>query len=72
MLTEYALKGSEQAFRKLTACYVNLVFATAVRLLDGDTHRAEDVVQTVFLDLARMAKTLPAEVMLGGWLHRRT
>src|SRR5580765_6620152 len=72
LLADYATNGSEEAFRELTACYVNLVYATAVRLLDGDTHRAEDVVQTVFGDLARLAATLSADVMLGGWLHRRT
>ena len=71
LLADYATNGSEEAFRELTACYVNLVYATAVRLLDGDTHRAEDVVQTVFGDLGRLAATLSSDVMLGGWLHRR-
>jgi RNA polymerase sigma factor (sigma-70 family) len=72
LLAEYVTKGSEPAFRELVAGYINLVHATAVRLVDGDTHRAEDVVQTVFSDLARLAGTLSPEVMLGGWLHRRT
>jgi len=71
LLTEYAENGCEQSFRELTARYVNLVYSTAVRLMDGDTHRAEDVVQTVFMDLARLAGTLSPDVMLGGWLHRR-
>src|SRR3954468_17041345 len=72
LLTEFAKDGSEQAFRELTARFINLVYGTAVRLMDGDTHRAEDVVQTVFVDLARLSGTLSPEVMLGGWLHRRT
>jgi RNA polymerase sigma factor (sigma-70 family) len=72
LLAEYVTKGSEAAFRELVAGCINLVYATAVRLVDGDTHRAEDVVQTVFSDLARLAGTLSPEVMLGGWLHRRT
>ena len=72
LLAEYATKGSEPAFREVVEGYINLVHATAVRLVDGDTHRAEDVVQTVFSDLARLAGTLSPEVMLGGWLHRRT
>jgi len=38
----------------------------------GDVHRAEDVVQTVFIDLARNARALPPSVLLGGWLHRHT
>jgi RNA polymerase sigma factor (sigma-70 family) len=72
LLTDYAKNGSESAFRELVARYLDLVFSTAVRLVDGDTHRAEDVAQTVFADLARRATTLSPEVMLGGWLHRRT
>ena len=72
LLADYVAHGSEQAFRELVARYVNLVYSTAVRLVNGDTHRAEDVVQTVFADLARLAGRLSPEVMLGGWLHRRT
>jgi len=71
LLTEYAENGCEQSFRELTARYINLVYSTAVRLMDGDTHRAEDVVQTVFIDLARLGGKLSPDVMLGGWLHRR-
>jgi RNA polymerase sigma factor (sigma-70 family) len=40
--------------------------------VNGDTHLAEDVTQTVFVDLALMARALSREVMLGGWLHRHT
>ena len=72
LLADYVANGSEPAFRELVARYVNLVYSTAVRLVNGDTHRAEDVVQTVFADLARLAGTLSRDVMLGGWLHRRT
>jgi RNA polymerase sigma factor (sigma-70 family) len=71
-LAEYARNGSETAFRELVSHYVNLVYSTAVRLVNGDTHLAEDVVQTVFADLARKARRFPANVMLGGWLHRHT
>jgi RNA polymerase sigma factor (sigma-70 family) len=72
LLAQYVASGSEDAFGELAGRYLNLVYSTAVRLVDGDRHRAEDVVQTVFADLARLAKTLSPEVMLGGWLHRRT
>lgn len=71
LLANYA-GGSESAFRDLVTSYVDLVFSTAFRLVDGDRPLAEDVTQTVFLDLARAAKTLPRNSMLGGWLHRHT
>jgi len=72
LLAHYAVSGSEEAFRELVGRYLDLVYSTAVQLVDGDTHCAEDVAQTVFADLARLARKLPAGVMLGGWLHRRT
>ena len=70
LLAQYAATGSETAFRELVACYMDLVYSAAVRLTNGDTHLAEDVTQTVFADLARLARKLSREVMLGGWLHR--
>jgi RNA polymerase sigma factor (sigma-70 family) len=72
LLAEYAKNGSESAFRELVTRYVNLVYSTALRLVAGDTHLAEDVAQTVFIGLARRGRTLSTEVMLGGWLHQHT
>jgi len=72
LLADYVELGSEQAFRELVDRYVDLVHSTAVRLVDGDRHLAEDLTQTVFLDLARTARKLPKAVSLGGWLHRHT
>jgi RNA polymerase sigma factor (sigma-70 family) len=72
LLAEYATRGSEEAFRELVTRHIDLVYSTAVRLVNGDRHRAEDVAQTVFADLARLAKSLSTDVMVGGWLHRRT
>ncbi|HEY5914001.1 MAG TPA: sigma-70 family RNA polymerase sigma factor [Verrucomicrobiae bacterium] len=72
LLAEYAKNGSEAAFRKLVSSYVDLVYSTAFRIVGRDQALAEDVTQTVFVDLARKARTLSPKVMLGGWLHRNT
>jgi len=72
LLAEYAQHGAEEAFSRLVSRYIDMVYSTAHRLMDGDRHRAEEVAQTVFIDLAMQARTLSPEVMLGGWLHRHT
>lgn len=72
LLANYVRTGADDAFRELIVRYLDLVHSAALRLVEGDAHRAEDVTQAVFADLARMARTLPGEVMLGGWLHRHT
>jgi len=72
LLAEYSQTQSEAAFREIVSRYLNLVYSTALRLVAGDTHRAEDVAQTVFVALAGNAGKLPPKVMLGGWLHRHT
>jgi RNA polymerase sigma factor (sigma-70 family) len=72
LLQEYARSGSEPAFRELVGRYVDLVYSTALRIVDGDTHLARDVSQMVFMDLSRMAGKVAGEVMLGGWLYQHT
>ena len=72
LLAKYSKTGSEAAFRELTERYLNLVYSTALRLVNGDSHLAEDIAQTVFTDFAQSAKNLSGEVRLGGWMHRHT
>ncbi|HOX59039.1 MAG TPA: sigma-70 family RNA polymerase sigma factor [Candidatus Paceibacterota bacterium] len=72
LLSQYARTGSESAFRELVSRYIDLVYSTAYRLVDGDAESAKDVAQTVFVALANQARTLPENVMLGGWLHLQT
>ena len=43
LLAEYRRNGSDAAFRELVARFVGLVYSTALRLVEGDVHRAEDV-----------------------------
>jgi RNA polymerase sigma factor (sigma-70 family) len=70
LLAEFVKSRSETAFCELVARYLNLVYSTAFRLVDGDPHRAQDIAQSVFLHLAQKAHTLKADSTLGGWLHR--
>jgi len=72
LLAEYVATESENAFREMVERYINLVYSTARRLVGGGAHLAKDVSQIVFTDLARKARGLSDEVMLGGWLHQRT
>ncbi len=51
--------------------YLGLVYS-AIRVLQGDAHLAEDVAQNVFAELARTARTLSKDTMVGGWLHWHT
>jgi RNA polymerase sigma factor (sigma-70 family) len=70
LIAQYSQNGSESAFRELVSRYINFVHSTAMRLVGGDNHLAEDVTQTVFIHLAQNADRLSGNVMLGGWLHR--
>src|SRR5438132_530159 len=72
LLADYVANRSEPAFRELVNRYLEFVYSAAVRLVDGDTHLAEDISQIVFVDLARLAPSLSPKIMLGAWLHRHT
>jgi RNA polymerase sigma factor (sigma-70 family) len=72
LLHAYARERSESAFGELVARHIDFVYSTALRVVNGDSHLAQDVAQTVFIDLARKAGSLPDDVALPGWLHRHT
>lgn len=72
LLRDYAKHGSEAAFGELVARHVDLVYSAALRQVNGDRHLAQDVMQRVFVDLARRAGALTTDVVLGGWLYRHT
>src|SRR2546425_10115248 len=72
LLRQYAEERSESAFGELVSRYIDLVYSAALRVVNGDAQLAQDVTQTVFMDLARKARRLPRGVVLAGWLHRHT
>src|SRR5438132_1033721 len=69
LLREYAQSNSEQAFTTLVSRYVDLVYSVALRQV-RDAHLAEEITQTVFITLAKKAKSLSPKTILSGWLCR--
>jgi RNA polymerase sigma factor (sigma-70 family) len=70
LLQQYTRERSKSAFGELVTRHIDLVYSVALRVAGGDSHLAEDVTQTVFLDLARKAPSLPPDAILAGWLYR--
>src|SRR5262245_53529680 len=68
LLRDYAQSGSEEAFAELVRRYLDLVYSTALRVVNGDAHLAKDVCQSVFIDLSRKSKRLSDRPVLSGWL----
>src|SRR6478609_578213 len=72
LLQRYAETGCEAAFAELVKRYVDLVHSAALRQVGGDAHLAHDVTQSVFVDLARKARSLSGRTVLAGWLYTST
>jgi len=68
LLRAFVRERSEDAFRRLVNRHLDLVFATARRIL-GDPQLAEEVAQGVFLLLARKAGDIGNQQPLAGWLY---
>lgn len=69
LLMEFADRGSEAAFAELVRRHLDLVHSAACRQVAGDVHRAEEVTQAVFVELARQARRLRHHRSLAGWLY---
>ena len=72
LLREYARTSSESAFAELVLRHIALVYSTALRGAAGDEQLAQDVSQSVFIDLARKAASLSNRSVLTGWLYTST
>ncbi|MEO6567259.1 MAG: sigma-70 family RNA polymerase sigma factor, partial [Opitutaceae bacterium] len=74
LLRQYARDGSQPAFAELVQRHVNLVYSAARRHVRSSA-LAEEISQSVFLDLARNASRIKPTTPLVAWLHivtRRT
>jgi RNA polymerase sigma factor (sigma-70 family) len=69
LLRGYLNRGSQADFAVLVARRIDFVYACALRQVGGDTHLAEEVTQSVFLDLARKAGSLVRRSSIIGWLY---
>jgi len=69
LLRQYALERSQAAFAALVDRYLNLVYSVALRKSGGNSHRAEEIAQMVFVRLAERAGTLTNYTVLSGWLY---
>lgn len=72
LLRRYAEERKEEAFAELVRRHLGLVYYAALRQCGGDVHRAEDVAQGVFTDLALKAGQLKRRTVLAGWLYTST
>src|SRR5881628_1608373 len=74
LLQDYVRTNSQEAFAALVARYLNLVYSAAQRQVRSP-QLAEDVAQSVFVDLSRRAATIAPAQPLAAWLFlvtRRT
>lgn len=71
-LRQYAATGSEEAFSAVVRHYLPVVYGAALRRVGGDSHRAQDVTQSAFAELARNARALAQHPDVAGWLFTTT
>lgn len=72
LLHRFIHHADQGAFADLVRRHLDFVYGAALRHVNGDRHRAEDVCQQVFVDLARKAPSLAKHPCLMGWLYAGT
>ena len=72
LLRRFVTEKSEAAFRELVARRIDFVYTAALRQVGGDAHLAQEVAQSVFLDLACKGSALATRPTLTGWLYTST
>jgi RNA polymerase sigma factor (sigma-70 family) len=72
LLSSYVRDRSEAAFSELVQRHLGLVYGTALRRTNGDSHLAEDVAQAVFARLASEAEKVAIHPVIHGWLYVAT
>lgn len=71
LLDRYATHQSEDAFSELVRRHIALVHSAALRQVRSP-QLAEEVTQSVFVDLARSAARIASDTLLPAWLHQVT
>ncbi|MCW5558603.1 MAG: sigma-70 family RNA polymerase sigma factor [Verrucomicrobiae bacterium] len=71
LLQSFAQHRCEDSFAALVSRHINLVYSAALRQVSDPT-LAEEVVQSVFTDLARSAPTFGPQTAIQAWLHQVT
>jgi hypothetical protein len=71
LLRDYARNNSEAAFAELVSRHVNLVYSVSLRQV-RDPHLVEEIIQAIFIILARKAGSLVRHPGLSGWLLQTT
>ncbi len=60
LLHAYARERSESAFGELVRRHIDFVYSAAPRVVNGDSHLAQDISQTVFIEMGSKTRSLLA------------
>lgn len=69
LLAEFARNDCQTAFTTLVERYVNLVYSVGLRQT-RNASAAQEIIQTVFIILARKAGNLSQRAVVSGWLYQ--